>query len=377
MTPTAVLDVEAGHTEAVTRLSRDLVASARTLTDREARYLVDYYYLSQEDRKRAHNQERALGESAEPCQVVGWLADQSAVLERQIKRALEAYARAHVMGDWMFDIKGIGPVITAGLLAHLSVEPWKCAHGRELVDKGKHPCREATPCGPECRRVVIPTAGHWWSYAGLNPEAKWEKGKIRPWNAKLKVLCWKAGQSFMKTAGDDDAYYGKVYQARKAYEQAQNDAGVYADQARSGAERVKPVTDAYAWYAGRYPAGTTGKYAALSAAELRAKRLEAARLKLAHDLTGLTGDDLEKEIKKEASRVEAEEKVELLKTARVKPGEGQPMLPPAQIDARARRYAVKAFLADMHAEWYRRHFGQEPPKPYAIAILGHAHERRA
>lgn len=48
-------------------------------------------------------------------------------------------------------------------------------------------------------------------------------------------------------------------------------------------------------------------------------------------------------------------------------------LPPGQIDARARRWAVKIFLSHLHAEWYRREFNTEPPKPFAIAILGHAH----
>jgi hypothetical protein len=49
--------------------------------------------------------------------------------------------------------------------------------------------------------------------------------------------------------------------------------------------------------------------------------------------------------------------------------------PPGQIDARARRYAVKLFLAHMHGVWYERHFGKPAPKPYPIAILGHVHEK--
>jgi hypothetical protein len=48
-------------------------------------------------------------------------------------------------------------------------------------------------------------------------------------------------------------------------------------------------------------------------------------------------------------------------------------LPPAHIHARAKRYAVKLFLAHLHEVWYTKHFGEAPPKPYPIAILGHAH----
>lgn len=45
----------------------------------------------------------------------------------------------------------------------------------------------------------------------------------------------------------------------------------------------------------------------------------------------------------------------------------------AHIHARARRYAVKMFLSHLHTVMYRTILGTEPPAPYAIAILGHAH----
>ena len=48
-------------------------------------------------------------------------------------------------------------------------------------------------------------------------------------------------------------------------------------------------------------------------------------------------------------------------------------LPPAQLHARAKRYAVKLFLAHwQHVAWEIR-FGEAPPKPYALTQLQHAH----
>lgn len=255
--------------ESIKRLSRDIRDAAIRLSDQEARYLVDYYYIAQEDRKRSTNQVRALDESEEPNLVLQWLADQSTTLENQIKRALDAYTEAHVMGSWMRQVVGIGPIISAGILAHIDI-------------------------------TKAPTVGHIWRFAGLDPTQKWEEGQKRPWNGKLKTLCWKAGQSFMKFSGREDCYYGEVYRKRKAYEISRNDAGTNADLARSLAPKFKKTTEAYAHLMG-------GK------------------------------------------------------------------LPPAQIDARARRYAVKLFLSHLHGEWYRRHFNTEPPLPYPIAILGHAH----
>ncbi len=49
-------------------------------------------------------------------------------------------------------------------------------------------------------------------------------------------------------------------------------------------------------------------------------------------------------------------------------------LPDFNIDARARRYAVKIFLSHLQALMYWDHYGKAPPKPHAISILGHAHE---
>jgi hypothetical protein len=49
-------------------------------------------------------------------------------------------------------------------------------------------------------------------------------------------------------------------------------------------------------------------------------------------------------------------------------------LPPSALDARARRWTVKLFIAHYHDEAWRQHFHTEPPLPYPIAYLGHAHK---
>ena len=78
--------------EPVARLTRDIRSGAATLGRNEARYLVDSYYAMQKDRISDDNQERALDEAGEPHAVLGWLADQHGVLERQIARCLFAHA---------------------------------------------------------------------------------------------------------------------------------------------------------------------------------------------------------------------------------------------------------------------------------------------
>ena len=77
--------------EEVMRMSRDIATAAQKLGDDEVRFLVDAYYMMQEDRKRANNQLRSLSDASEPNAVIAWLAAQSETLENQIKRALDKY----------------------------------------------------------------------------------------------------------------------------------------------------------------------------------------------------------------------------------------------------------------------------------------------
>ena len=181
-------------------LTRDLKAAAATLTATEARYLVDYYYTMQENRKRADNQVRALGEAVEPHSIILWLANNTDTLERNIRSALLAYSSHNPVGAWSMSIRGIGPVIAAGLLAHIDI-------------------------------TKAPTVGHIWRFAGLDPTVKWEKKSKRPWNAQLKTLCWKIGESFVKQSGNDDSIYSRVYKERKQLETERNEAGAFKDQA--------------------------------------------------------------------------------------------------------------------------------------------------
>lgn len=256
--------------EPVQRLSRDLVIAARTLTPDEARFLVDTYYQMQGNRIRSHNQVVALSKGGEPHEVLKWFEDQDGTLERQIARALDQFSGASRLGEWARGNVGIGPVLAAGLLAHIDLEK-------------------------------APTVGHIWRFAGLDPTVSWEKGQKRPWNADLKTLCWKIGESFVKVSGNPEAFYGKVYAERKVLEQRRNAEGLFAEQA---------------------------------AAALVKKRYGKETLALKAYSDG--------------------------------------RLPDAHVHARAKRYAVKLFLAHYHARGFE-FAGKVPPLPYPIAHLGHVH----
>jgi len=203
----------------IQRLSTDLARAASSLTTREARYLVDSYYAIQEYRKAANNQTRAMQGDGEPHAVVQWLGQQMTGLEAQIKRALEKWTDANPVGEWAKSICGIGPVISAGLLAHIDISK-------------------------------APTVGHIWRFAGLDPTVTWERKQKRPWNASLKTLCWKIGESFVKVSGNPNDVYGKLWLKRKEEEMARNEAGDYQEIAKLvlASKNIGKKTEAYKHY---------------------------------------------------------------------------------------------------------------------------------
>jgi len=275
------------------RLRADVRLAASILLPSEQRILVDLYYQSQESRKRAFNQARAA--ALGPNEVVILLSAHMLTLEKTIVSALDVSVRQTPLGRWCLAQYGIGPVLTAGLLADIDITKAK-------------------------------TASAIWRYCGLDPTSIWGKGMKRPWNARLKVLCYKIGVSFLKFSRRPECVYGHLYAGYKQREIALNDSGQHlAEAARMVATHAwKETTMAIHWYTGCYPAGTT---AAIMALPLVQREPYLARV-------------------------------------RVPQGHGLPMLPPAHLDARARRHAVKIFLSHYFEVAYTLHYGTPPAPPY-------------
>ncbi len=253
-------------------LTEELRAEAAKATPREVRHLVDSYYQMQLHRQRSASQERSVEKEGDSPVLNNHINRQTKTLEAQMKRLLQGYAEGSPLGQWALSIMGIGPVIAAGLMAHIDIDQ-------------------------------APTVGHIWRFAGLDPTQTWNKSEKRPWNAKLKVLCWKAGDSFVKVSNNPKDIYGKIYRERKALEIKRNERGDFAATAKATLESKKFKDD-------------DGK---------TKKAYEAGKL------------------------------------------------PDGRIDARARRYAVKIFLAHYHHVAYELAHGTPPPKPYVITNLDHAH----
>ena len=297
----------------IIKLNRDMIKALRRdypggVTTNEARFLVDTYYTVQKSRianilrsKGLDRDAKKEGNEPEPHEALDRFAQDFQIHEENVAKLLGWYVQTHPMA-WFFDAtKGVGPVTSAGLLAHIDI----------------------TRC---------PTVGHIYSFAGLDPSKKWNKGEKRPWNTQLKTICWKIGDSFVKLSKRPDAYYGQYYAKAKAEYWRRNLAGEYIEQATAAMATKKygKSTEQYHWYSGHCKPDV-----------IREQLEEGDPVSFAKAMAG-------------------EDEV------------GVPMLSPGHIDARARRATVKLFLSHLHECW-RRELDLPLVAPFAIAIKGHAH----
>jgi hypothetical protein len=203
-------------------LERKIRTTAAELPPEEARLLVLLYYQLQEHRIATGNQAKSGGDNP----ILLHYHTQLSALEKSLPPLLGRWAQSQTIGKWSLSQIGVGPVMAAGLLAHIDI-------------------------------VKFPSVSHLWSFAGQNPMAKWGKGEKRPWNAQLKVLCWKIGDSFVKLNKHPECYYGRIYAHRKEIEVSRNEQGAFAEQAAQVLEnrKIKEERTLSFYKAGKLPPG--------------------------------------------------------------------------------------------------------------------------
>lgn len=306
-------------------LITDIKKGRRDLGEKEARFLIDFYYSRQKNRIRTGNQIDSIKDTNEPNGILNLFFKRELYTESDLTKILNAYVKKDPVGRWLISIKGIGGILAAALLALLNVED-KPTAGHFWSYAGFDPTRRHIG-NVECDKILKDILGDkkkiddddlrkisestGWRYEYLETNSKNEKGNIsrkdlkkaivmRPHNATLKKICFLVGTSFIYQKNRDNELYGKIYTQRLAYETGKNDNLEYKEQAYEKMHIVKKTTEAYKHY-------SIGK------------------------------------------------------------------LPPAHLTARARRYTVKMFLSHLHHVMYLSKYGEVPPKPFAIEHLGHSH----
>lgn len=203
---------------------KDIRLIGENTSREEVRELVNYYYRVQDQRIRFGNQISAHQREAEksgipatPNALLHIFFNEQAAAEKLIRDALFDYVNSDKIGVAVMKVYGMGPVLTAGLLAELDI-------------------------------TKMQTAGSLWRFAGLDPTVTWEKGQKRPWNAALKRLAYLIGASFIKFQNKEECFYGKLYQERKALLTKQNENFQFADYAKKALPKFKVGTASHTAY---------------------------------------------------------------------------------------------------------------------------------
>lgn len=198
-------------TETRSELIQKIIRTVDLKTD-EIAEMVELYYDAQDLRIAHANKER----TEPPSELVEWLEFWMGAGETVIHGKLKHWVESDDSppeAKWAYSQIGIGPVIASGLSAHIDVT--KCENVSGL-----------------------------WKFAGQAPGFdRKTKGQKLCYNARLKTLCWKLGESFVKVSGKEGATYGKLYVQFKADEVKRNESGHYAEAAKRELEAKKFKTD--------------------------------------------------------------------------------------------------------------------------------------
>ncbi len=270
------------ETEVLTPLdkwARDMKNASRLLSYEHARFLVQRYYQLQDYRIQSANQVNKKASDGEPAndpnQMLQWLAKQDRTLEGNIQSALKIFAGEFRVGKWLQAMHGVGPVLSAGALSYFDIRRSKYA-GSYWRYAGMDPksvwisaddCRKGMTAfresinhtgklltGDEALRFGDYVSGQnfssqrsliegWmrrnYSVDGYKPADIAKAASMLPWNAEVKVLCWKFADVQCKHRnaenpdGERKSIYGRMYDKYKARIEEKNASGGFADRAAS------------------------------------------------------------------------------------------------------------------------------------------------
>lgn len=146
--------------------------------------LIRQFYRVQEHRIAFGGQIRALKEQKLNVDPIKKYFDQLFEIEKQMGKDIGSTIKEEeIWKEFLKGVKGIGPLISAGLINLIDIKEakhisslWKFA-GMDVTDEGKAPKR---------------------------------KKKVKStWNPLMRMLCWKIGQSFLRTGSPYRRYYDR------------------------------------------------------------------------------------------------------------------------------------------------------------------------
>lgn len=271
------------------KISKQVKESVVNIDKKQLRALVDSYYQAQDDREAKAAQLKAYklkdtksdkvksAEDREMITAMDWLYKDAVNREAQIKEMLHEYCKNQPVCNWAMQIKGIGPVISSYLWAHLNLDecptvgafysyaglndnnnPWLGTESARLIvkeaygslgydKKHKADARVYAYISAETKRRIdiikrgVATAKEASKKKKLSDYDALIKYLAKPpYNVALKEMCcFKIPRLGFLLNSRRGSLYGELYIERKALEEQNNNRLQYADQAAVVLERRK------------------------------------------------------------------------------------------------------------------------------------------
>ena len=319
-------------------LDKDIKAAARRLTYKEARWIVNTYYIQQDGRQRAAGQLRQIKKAGDPNELLTWVYQGWNSFEAAVKRSLGEFAAEYKVGQWLQAQFGIGPVLSAGFMANIDI-------------------RKA------------PTVGHIWRFFGLDPSLVW-LGKDR--SAKLiKAIGLKTGQpitpeqigAICQASGQHPVNIQRVWE--EGYKPMQGDI-------------KKGTTGMQAWLSARPWNDNMKSFSLFCFGETQVKFSDIAKYpksyygplfaaKKQEMLMKNEAGELRHMAQREIARCEADPSLlakmkEKGRWAYWQDGK----LCPQHLHEYPRRWMVKLFISHLHEVMYWDYYGKAPPAPFVF-----------
>ena len=325
-------------------ISKNVKESVVTINSRnELRFLVDQYYQAQSYRIAADNQIRSIKQGYDTSDseeeipsALEWVSKNLTNQEAQIKSMLDYYTDSVPVGRWLKATIGIGPVIAAGLIAYFDVS--KTSHATQF-----------------------------WSYAGLNDNNV-------PWLGKEK------GKKILETALTNCGINPKTIKDKSEIPRQ-----VIVEVSRLSGRGVPFITRN-----SRNENGVIDKEHLLKHLVMPPynRNLKVLCYKIGESFVKVSGkpDSLYGELFQEYKESEMEKNANLefkeqaeaalkeknyAKSTDAYKYYSKGMLPPAHINARAKRAVVKMFISHLFDAMYIDYYHREPPVPYVIEFKNH------
>lgn len=312
----------------------------------ELRFLVDTFYQTQDKRIAIQNQIRSIEQGADSSpeathNILTWTLKNFQTMEDSLFKVLDSATEMRPAGKWLKQTMGIGPTLAAALLAYFEIN--------------EH----------------ITSAGHFWSYAGYNdhncPRIGSEKAKvivkdsINKFGDNGKITEEVIADVAMKTGRKPKMLWDK-----SAVRDKNGEIKMFKDGTHYSADNLTKAISIIPYNA-----------------ELKTLCWKCGQqfVKLSNNPKSLYGKLIRErkteEIMLNESGKYAETAQHILntknigKTTDAYKAYSQGMLPKAQIQARAERYAVKIFISHLFDCMWIEKYGTVPPKGYTFQYLGH------